>query len=260
MNIVVTVKQVPDPNTPPKLLTIDDAAKRVLAPPGIPPIMNGYDANALEEAVRLKEQRGAKVTAVSVGDDGARDALRRAIAMGATAAVHVDDAADLDSSSTAEVLAAAIMRLAPFDLVLCGRQASDTDGGQVLFGLAELLGLPAVSPIKKIVEVGDGALVVERITEDGTQRVRVELPALLGVSSEVNQPRYPAMKGVLIAKRAQIPTWRRSDLALGDPERRVEVRRLYVETPEARTELIEGDSPAAIGTRLAERLREAGLI
>jgi len=76
----------------------------------------------------------------------------------------------------------------------------------------------------------------------------------------VNQPRYPAMKGVLIAKRAQIPTWRRADLGLADGERRVEVRRLYVEAREARTELITGDSPGAIGTRLADRLREAGLI
>jgi electron transfer flavoprotein beta subunit len=260
MNIVVTVKQVPDPNTPPKLLTIDNAAKRVLTPLGIPPVMNGYDANALEEAVRLKEQRGAKVTAVSVGADGARDALRRAIALGANAAIHVEGAADLDSSGTAELLAAAIVTLAPFDLILCGRQASDTDGGQVLFSLAESLGLPAVSPIRKFVQIDDGALVVERITEDGAQRVRVELPALIGVSSEVNQPRYPAMKGVLIAKRAAIPTWRRSDLGLGDPERRVEVRRLFVETREAKTELIAGDSAAAIGARLAERLREAGLI
>jgi electron transfer flavoprotein alpha/beta subunit len=129
-----------------------------------------------------------------------------------------------------------------------------------LFSLAESLGLPAVSPIRKFVQIDDGALVVERITEDGAQRVRVELPALIGVSSEVNQPRYPAMKGVLIAKRAAIPTWRRSDLGLGDPERRVEVRRLFVETREAKTELIAGDSAAAIGARLAERLREAGLI
>jgi electron transfer flavoprotein beta subunit len=260
MNIVVTVKQVPDPNTPPKLFTIDDAAKRVSTPVGILPVMNGYDANAVEEAVRLKEQRGAKVTAVSVGDDGARDALRRAISLGANAAIHVEGAADLDSASTAELLAAAVTKLGPFDLVLCGRQASDTDGGQVLFALAELLGLPAVSPIKKIVQVEDGALVVERITEDGAQRVRVELPALIGVSSELNQPRYPAMKGVLVAKRAEIPTWRRADLGLGDPERRVEVRRLYMESREARTELIAGDSPAAIGAKLADRLREAGLI
>jgi electron transfer flavoprotein beta subunit len=260
VNIVVTVKQVLDPNTPPKLFIIDGAAKRVLAPPGIPPVMNGYDANALEEAVRLKEQQGGRVTAVSAGDDGARDALRQAIARGASSAIHVQAAVDLDSASTAEVLAAAIARLVPFDLVLCGRQASDTDGGQVLFGLAELLGLPAVSPIKKIVQVEGGALVADRITEDGAQRVRVELPALIGVSSEANQPRYPAMKGTLLARRAEIPTWQRADLGLGEVERRVEVRRLYVETHEARTEFIEADSPAAVGARLAERLREGGLI
>lgn len=260
MNIVVTVKQVPDPNTPPKLFTIDDTGRRVLAPAGIPLVMNGYDANAVEEAVRLKEQRGGKVTVVSVGDAVVHDTLRRAMAMGANAAIHVEDSADLDSLSTAQMLAAAIAKLGPFDLVLCGRQASDTDGGQVLFGIAELLGLPSVSPIKKIVQVEDQVLVVDRMTDDGAQRVRVELPALIGVSSEANQPRYPAMKGMLIAKRAQIPTWRRSDLALSVPTRRVEVRRLYVETRNARTEFIEGESPAVIGARLAERLHEVGLI
>src|SRR5262249_60938818 len=96
------------------------------------------------------------------------------------------------------------------------------------------------------------------ITEDGAQRVRVELPALIGVSSELNQPRYPAMKGVLVAKRAEIPTWRRADLGLGDVERRVEVHRLYMESREARTELIAGDSPAAVGKRVADRLGAAG--
>jgi electron transfer flavoprotein beta subunit len=260
MHIVVTVKQVPDPNTPPRLFTIDEAARRVVPPPGIPPVLNGYDANALEEAVRLREQKGATVTAVGAGDDGARDGLRQAIARGATAAVHVQAPPDLDSASTAEVLAAAIRKLGPVDLVLCGRQASDTDGGQVLFGLAELLGLPAVSPIKKVVEVEAAALVVDRIAEDGTQRVRVELPALIGVSSEANQPRYPAMKGTLIARRAQIPTWQRADLGLDEAAARVELRRLYVETRQAQTEFIEADSPAGVGARLAERLREAGII
>ena len=130
----------------------------------------------------------------------------------------------------------------------------------MLFELAERLGWPTVSPIKRIVQVEEGALVVDRITEEGSRRVRVELPALIGVSSEANQPRYPALKGVLIAKRAEIPTWRRADLGLGDPEPRVAVRRLYVESREARTEFVAGDSPAAIGAKLAERMREAGLL
>ncbi len=260
MEIVVTVKHVPDPNTPPHLFAIDDAMERILTPAGISWVMNGYDANAVEEAVRLKAQRGGRVTAISVGDHAVHDTLRRAIAMGASAAVHAEGPEDLDSLSTAQMLAAAITRLAPFDLILCGRQASDTDGGQVLFAVAEFLGLPAVSPIKKIVEVDDMAVVVDRLTDNGAQRVRVELPAMLGVSSELNQPRYPTMKGTLIAKRAPILTWRPSDLGLDDPRRHVEVRRFYRETRAARTEFIEGESPAVMGARLADALHEAGLI
>src|SRR5437016_4400841 len=109
MELVVTIKQVRDPNIPPTHFTIDETAKRVVSPPGIPPVMNGYDANALEAALRLREQQGGKVTVVSVGDDSVRDTLRRAIAMGATAAVHVGEPAevDLDSATTARALAAA---------------------------------------------------------------------------------------------------------------------------------------------------------
>jgi electron transfer flavoprotein beta subunit len=262
MELVVTVKQVPDPNIPPAHFAIDETAKRVVSPAGIPPLMNGYDANGLEAALRLREQHGGKVTVVSAGDDGVRDTLRRAIAMGANAAVHVSEPGGLDgdASATALALAQAISRLGPVDLILCGRQASDTDAGQVLFAIAERLGLPAVSPVKKIVQVADGRLVVERISEDGTQRVSIQLPALIGVSSETNEPRYPAMKGVMAAKRAQIPTWTRAELAPGDGGSRVELRRLYREQRQARAELVEGESPAAIGARLAEKLHEAGLV
>jgi electron transfer flavoprotein beta subunit len=261
MEIVVTVKQVPDPNIPPAHFAIDPAGKRVTGPAGIPPLMNGYDANALEAALRLREQHGGKVTVVSAGDESVRDTLRRAVAMGANAAVHVGepDGSD-DGSVTALLLAEAIRRLGPVDLVLCGRQASDTDAGQVLFGIAERLGLPAVSPVKAIVEIAEGAVVVERIAEDGTQRVSVRLPALIGVSSETNEPRYPAMKGVMAARRAQIPTWSRTDLGLGEVATRVELRRLYREQREARAELVSGDSPKAVGVRLAETLHAAGLI
>src|ERR671938_1074652 len=139
MDIVVTVKQVPDPDIPPTHFKIDEAAKRVVPPAGVSPVMNGYDAHALEAALRLKEQLGGKVTVVSLGPDSARDALKRAIAMGADAAVHVNDPAlvDADSLLTARALAAAIAKLGHVDLILSGRQASDTDGGQVHLELAE---------------------------------------------------------------------------------------------------------------------------
>jgi electron transfer flavoprotein beta subunit len=262
MDIVVTVKQVPDPDIPPTHFKVDESAKKVIPPAGVAPVMNGYDAHALEAALKLKEQLGGKVTVVSLGPDQARDTLKRAIAMGADAAVHINDPAlnDADSSVTAQALAAAIKKLDHFDLVLSGRQASDTDGGQVHLGVARHLGLPAVSPIQKIEEATADSVIAERIVEDGYQRLKIRLPALLGVSSEINEPRYPPLKGIMAAGRAQIPVWTAADLGLDSPSAKVQLRRLYVETREARVELIQADSLAEAGTRLADKLREARLV
>jgi len=262
MDIVVTVKQVPDPDIPPTHFKVDEAARKVIPPAGVAPVMNGYDANALEAALRLKEQLGGKVTVISLGPDSARDTLKRAIAMGADAAVHVNDPAlnEADSPTTARALAAAIKKLDHFDLVLSGRQASDTDGGQVHLGVARHLGVPAVSPVQKIEEASADSVIAERIVEDGYQRLKIKLPALLGVSSEMNEPRYPPLKGIMAAGRAQIPVWTAADLDLGEAGPKVQLRRLYVETREARVELIEGESLAEAGTRLADKLREARLV
>src|SRR5712691_4470089 len=152
MDIVVTVKQVPDPDIPPTHFKIDEAANKVVPPAGVAPVMNRYDAHALEAALRLKEQLGGKVTVVSLGPDSARDSLKRAIAMGADAAVHVNDPTlnDADSTTTARALAAAIKKLDHVDLVLCGRKDSDTDCGQVHIGIAAQLCLPSFSPFQKI--------------------------------------------------------------------------------------------------------------
>lgn len=263
MNIIVTIKQVPDPDIPPAQFKVDEAAKRVVPPPGVSPIMNGYDANALEAALRLKEQHGGKVTVVSLGGPEARDTLKRAIAMGADAAVLIDDPAlrEGDSYVTALALARAIEKIGEYDLVLSGRQASDTDAGQVLLGVSELLGLPGITPVQKI-EPGDGRVRVQRIIEDGYQVVEVRLPALLGVSSEIGEPRYPPLKGIMMAGRAQIPVWQASDLGL-DPAQlqpKRELRRLYVERREAQCEFVEAESPAEAGEKLALKLREAKLI
>src|SRR6266581_1939492 len=137
MRIIVTVKQVPDPDIPPSHFNVDEAAKRVIPPNGVAPVMNGYDANALEAALRLKEQQDGEVVVVSLGAAEARDSLKRAIAMGASSAVLLSDPAfeHLDSLATARVLAAGIKKIGDFDLVLSGRQASDTDAGQVHLGL-----------------------------------------------------------------------------------------------------------------------------
>jgi electron transfer flavoprotein beta subunit len=263
MKIVVTVKQVPDPDIPPSHFKVDESAGKVVPPSGVAPVVNGYDLNALEAAIKLKESNGAEVVALSLGAAEARDALKRAIAMGATSAVLVGDPAlaDADSRATAQALAAAVRKIGEVDLVMCGRQASDSDAGQVPLGIAEILGLPAVSPIRKLELTGNGVR-VERIVEDGYQVVEAPLPCVLAVSSEIGEPRYPPLKGIMAAGRAQIPVWSISDLGLDDnnlASRRVQ-KRLYVESREASVELVEADTPEEAGEKLALKLREAKLI
>jgi electron transfer flavoprotein beta subunit len=262
MDIVVTVKQVADPNIPPSHLELDPGGKRVVSPFGIPPVMNGYDANALEEGLRLKEKHGGRVTALGLGDEKSRESLKLAMAMGADKVVLLNDPdwLNADSAGTGRVIAAAIRKSGNFDLILCGRQASDTDGGQVLHWIAAALGVPVVTPVTKIESVEGRTLTVQRLTEDGFQRVRVELPALLGMSSEANEPRYPPMRGTMAAARAMIPKWKALDLGIGTLEPKVELRKLEIQVRTSRAELIKGDSPAAQGAALADKLRELGLI
>jgi electron transfer flavoprotein beta subunit len=266
MKIIVTVKQVPDPDIPPSHFKVDEAANKVVPPPGVAPVMNGYDANALEAALKLKEKHGGTVTVVTLGAQEARDTLKRALAMGADSAVLLDDPAlrDGDSFMTATALAKAIEKVGEYDLILCGRQASDTDAGQVALGIAELLGLPTVSPVIAI-EVSDGGLRVNRAAEDGHQVVEVPLPALLAVSSEIGEPRYPPLRGIMMAGRTQIPVWTAADLGLdenqvGPSARKTTLKRLYVETRESQVELVEADTPAEAGAALAQKLRDAKLV
>jgi len=242
MDIIVTVKQVPDPDIPPRHFQVDEAARKVIPPQGVAPVMNGYDANALEAALRLKDKHGGTVTVVTLGGDRARDTLKRGIAMGADAAIHINDPAllDADAFTTAQALAATVKKIGAFDLVLSGRQASDTDADQVQ------LGLPAVSPVQKVEEVADGSITVERIVEDGYQRVRSHLPGLPGMSSEANELRYPPLKGIMAAGRAQIPVWTAADLGVGAPERKVAGEQLAPTAQELASE----------GRRIADQLEQ----
>ncbi len=262
MNIVVTVKQVADPNIPPSHIQLDADAKRIISPFGIAPVMNGYDANALEEALRLRDAHGGKVTVISLGEETGRDTLKRAVSMGANTAVLLSDPAWLhaDSASIGQLIAAGIRKSGPFDLVLCGRQASDTDGGQVLHWIAHHLDLAVVTPVTKIEAVEADALTVHRLTDDGAQRITVRLPALLGVSSEMNEPRLPSMRGLMSAGRAMIPAWKKNDLAIELSAPRVALRKLAIQIRTSKAEMIPGSTGAEQGAALADKLREQGLI
>ena len=262
MNIVVTLKQVIDPNLPASHITIDEKTKKIVSPYGMAPVINGYDANALEAAFKLRDTHGGRVTAICLGDNSCRAALKRAQAMGADAVVLLDDPqwVALDSAGIGQVLAAAIKKIGAVDLVLCGRQASDTDGGQVLFWLGEALGLPVVSPIGALETSQETQLVVHRLMDDGYQRVQVTLPALLGISSELNQPRAPTMKGTMIANKALAPCWKAQDLGLTPTKNKIELHTLEIVERTSRARIIEGATAHAKGVALADTLRAAGVL
>ena len=263
LNIVVCAKQVVDPETPASAFRIDPESKRVLPAAGIPPVVNGFDENAVEAALQLKESVGADVTVVSVGSGFVMDVMKKPLSMGADNLVLVDDPAveNLDAFATANALAEVIRRIGEFDLVLCGRQASDWDNSMVPLGVAELLGLPCVTLAQKIEVEGDG-IVVQRAVTDGYEVVKSPLPALVTVSNELGEPRYPTLRGIMMAGRKSPTVWAASDLDLDEASLspKLSLEDLYVPVSDQQCEFIAGEDEAEAGRNLALKLREARLI
>lgn len=201
MKIIVCVKQVPDA----KDVRLDPKTN-TLAREGVQAIMNPYDRHALEEAVRLKEQYGGEVTVISMGPPQAEAVLREAISVGADNGVLVSDRAfaGADTWATTYTLAQAVRKLGGADIILCGKQAIDGDTAQVGPGLAERLDIPYITYVRKITAVENGTMHLERMMDDGFDRLAVELPALLTVVKEINEPRIPSLKGKMRAKSASI--------------------------------------------------------
>ena len=202
MDIVVCAKQVIDPETPISAFKIDSDEKRAVPPPGIPPVVNGFDENAVEAALLIKDSVGATVTIVSVGHEFALDVMKKPLSMGADRLVLVDDATvdNLDAYTTAYALSETIKKIGEYDLVLCGLQASDYDNAQVPMGVAEMLELPCVTGARKI-EVSNGGLSLQRSIDDGYQVVSCPTPAVVTVTSELGEPRYPTLRGIMTASR-----------------------------------------------------------
>ena len=204
MKIAVCVKHVPEGSS-----KIDPGSKRLdRSGEGA---LNHFDANAVEEALRLKGDSDAEVVVVSLGPAKAADSLRKALAMGADRAVLVTDdaAAGSDLVATSKVLAKTLEREGA-DLVLFGQQASDADGAVLWAAIAERLQRPVVSQAAEL-SVDGGSLRVKRQTEFGYDVIEAPLPAVVAVSDAINEPRYPSLKGIMGAKKKPFET-----LSLGD--------------------------------------------
>jgi len=262
MNMIVCVKQVVDPEAPPASFKIDPEGKKVLPPPGVPQVISPFDEQAVEAALRIKDTWGGKITVISLGSNLLRDVVKKPLAMGADELILLEDEvfAEGDSWSTAYALAMAIKKISAFDLIFCGRQAADWDAGQVGSGIAEILGIPCVTVVRKV-DIADGKAMVQRVTADGYEVLEVSLPALITVGSEIGEPRYPTIKGIMAAKKKGPVIWNPSDIGadpsqVGAAGRRTKLVRLFQPVHEGKCEIIEGESPEEAAVNLALKLKE----
>ncbi|MDP1853221.1 MAG: electron transfer flavoprotein subunit beta/FixA family protein [Candidatus Omnitrophota bacterium] len=223
MNIIVCIKQVPETTE----VRINPETNTLIRD-GVKSIINPFDMYAIEEGVRLKERFGGKVTVLTMGPPQAESVLRDAIAVGADEGILVCDRAfaGSDTWATSYTLSGAIKKIGAFDLIICGKQASDGDTAQVGPGISTHLDIPQVTYVKKIEEVsteggsasgGKGTMRVERMMEEGYEIIETPLPALFTVVKEINEPRIPSLKGMMRAKSAKIAVLTQKELNL-DPQ------------------------------------------
>ena len=199
MKILTPVKKVVDVELN---IHVEDGA---IVEDGLQYVINAWDENAVETAVQLKENNGAETTLVSIGGGDNTDMIRRCYAMGIENGIHIEDPslANADSSIFAKVLQK-VYEKGDYDLVITGKQAQDTDSGQTGIILAEFLGLPCVSNVIAIEVMDDQHIKVSRAGDAGTEIVELELPAVVTVDVSINEPRLPAMRGVMMAKKKKI--------------------------------------------------------
>jgi electron transfer flavoprotein beta subunit len=266
MNMIVCVKQIPDPETPATAFRVDETNKKVIPAQGIAPVISPYDAQAVEAALRIRDAAGGegKITVVSIGPASARDVIKHALAMGADEGVLIDDPALYDNPDpfvTATVLTAIAKKLGEYDVIFCGRASADWDYGIAPSGLAELLGIPCVTVARRV-EAKDGGLVVDKVIADGFETIEVQTPAVVTISNELGDPRYPQLRQIMAAARKQVQVWTLADLGLSPEsvQRRLVLERLYVPVKQSNVEIIEGDTVEAQAANLARKLREARLI
>ncbi|HJO24641.1 MAG: electron transfer flavoprotein subunit beta/FixA family protein [Myxococcota bacterium] len=267
MRIVVCIKEVLDPDAVNNYalagrLEIGDDGK-TLTQTTIPQLMNGFDEQAIEASLRLRDA-GADCTicVVSVGADPGVP-LRHAAALGADEVAALTPPVPApDSHTVASLLAGYIQSLGGADLVLCGRQASDDDQGVVPALIGEMLGMPVVA-IARSVELGDTAtLRITRVTPDGDEVVEAAAPAVVTISNELGDPRYPTAAAKLKARRVKPSVFTHEDLSLESNALtpRVVLTRQFVPTVQGNCEFIAGDTPAELADRLMARLREDKLL
>jgi electron transfer flavoprotein beta subunit len=254
LNIVVCVKQTPD-----TAATLSVQGGKV-SWGDAPLVINPWDEYAVEQALRTKEAHGGKVTALSLGPEQAKEALKHALAMGCDEAILVSDPAfeAADSLVVSKALAAAIQKIGSIDLAFFGRQAVDSETGIMGAQVARRLGWPSLSLVAAVpaLDPAGKTITVERMLDEGRQVVRSPLPAAVSVVKEINEPRYPSFMGIRKASKTEIPVWTAAALGLDSVPAPVLSWPEIIAPPkvEIQCEIIQGASADEIAAKLADRL------
>ena len=266
MKIVVCIKEIPDPEAPTEEFKIDSIGNKVTASKNVARVLNPFDEQAIEAALRIKDAQGATVTVVSLGNKLDRVAVKKSLHMGADDLILLEDQAfeGGDSWSIAHALALAIKKIGNFDLILCGRQAADWNAGQVGLGIAEILEIPSVAVARKI-EILDGKAKVEKVTASGYEVIEILLPALVTLSNELGEPRYPSIDGIRKSAKIQPTVWKPADIGarpgdVGETGRKVKLMKLFQPAYEGNCLVIEGETVEEAVEKLALKLRHEKVI
>ena len=261
MNVVVCLKQVPG-TTEVKI----NPETNTLIRQGIKNVINPFDTYALEEGVRLKEKQGGKVTVISMGPPQAIEMLKEAISLGADEAVLLSDMAfaGADTWATAYTLSAAIKKLGQYDMVICGRQSTDGDTGQVGPEMAEMLNIPFLAYVSQIEEISAGQMRIKRMVDEGHEIIESTLPAVITVTKEINVPRLPSLRGIMKSKSAKIPVWTAKDMGVdlnkvGLAGSFTKVVKIFTPQRNHKAEILQGEMESQV-TCLIEKLKESRLI
>lgn len=261
MHIIVLVKQVPDAAE----VKINRETNTLIRD-GVPSIINPYDRYAIEEALRLREKHGGKVTALAMGPPQAVEALKEAVSLGVDEVVLLSDRAfaGADTWATSYALSQGIRKIGAFDLVIAGKQAIDGDTAQVGPETADMLGIPFIAYIRKIEQVEGTNMVAERLMDEGYDVVETSLPALITVVKEINEPRMPSLKGKMKAKNLKVAPWTAADIN-ADPDKiglkgsPTQVVRIFPPAPRGNREMLSG-SIEEQAAAVAKKLKEQSLI
>jgi electron transfer flavoprotein beta subunit len=266
MNIIVCIKEIPDPEATIDSYRLDAANKVLVSSSKVLRVVNPFDEQAVEAALRIKDKMGAKVTVLSLGNNLDRVVVKKPLHMGADELILLEAEAYVggDSWSTAQALSAAIRKIGGYDLILCGRQAADSNAGQTGLGIAEFLGLPCVTVARKIEITGDTAA-VERVVANGYETLEVKLPAVITVSNELGQARYPSIKNIAKSNAIKPVIWKPADIGLesetcGVRARELRATNLFLPVFEATCEIVGGDTVQEAAQNLAVRLREERIL